>query len=108
MFSLEKANECKFWYLQGNGFCDDSANTLDCNFDGGDCCGTVRKGQCEECACKQESQGNFGQKIVYIVRIFSLVQSTEVRFASFLSGGFITGFIHRKGNWKNAPLCKVT
>ena len=69
LFSLEKSNECKFWYLQGNGFCDDSANTLDCNFDGGDCCGTIRKGQCEECACKQESQGNFGQKIAYNVRI---------------------------------------
>ena len=23
----------------GDGFCDDGANNLDCNFDGGDCCG---------------------------------------------------------------------
>ena len=23
----------------GDGYCDDAANTLDCNFDGGDCCG---------------------------------------------------------------------
>ena len=23
----------------GDGYCDDAANNLDCNFDGGDCCG---------------------------------------------------------------------
>ena len=23
----------------GDGYCDDGANSLDCNFDGGDCCG---------------------------------------------------------------------
>ena len=23
----------------GDGYCDDGANNLDCNFDGGDCCG---------------------------------------------------------------------
>ena len=23
----------------GDGYCDDGTNNLDCNFDGGDCCG---------------------------------------------------------------------
>ena len=27
-------------YFVGDGYCDDGANNLDCNFDGGDCCGT--------------------------------------------------------------------
>ena len=26
-------------YYIGDGYCDDGANNLDCNFDGGDCCG---------------------------------------------------------------------
>ena len=43
--------------MQGNGFCDDASNTYECNYDGGDCCGTVEKGQCEECICKTDSQG---------------------------------------------------
>ena len=33
--------------------------------------------------------------------------TAELRFARFLSGGFITGIVvnNRKGNWQNAPLC---
>jgi hypothetical protein len=31
----------------GDGICDDDANTFDCNFDGGDCCGpNVNTGAC--------------------------------------------------------------
>lgn len=48
--------QCEYWYLQGNGFCDDIANTKACNWDDGDCCGQkVTKGLCEECSCKSGS-----------------------------------------------------
>jgi hypothetical protein len=37
-------------------------------------------------------------------------QCTEVRFASLLSGGFITAIVVNplEKNWQNAPLCSVT
>ena len=56
-FLSENDVECQYWALQGNGFCDDVSNTIACNFDGGDCCGIVKKGTCVECQCKQESEG---------------------------------------------------
>ena len=32
---------------------------------------------------------------------------TDVRFATFLSVGFITAIVVKKGNWQNATLCTV-
>merc|ERR1712018_1011848 len=38
----------------GDGVCDDFNNFADCNFDGGDCCGSnVNTAFCHECKCKQ-------------------------------------------------------
>ena len=35
-----------------DGFCDDIANTLACNYDNGDCCGpNVDKTYCNTCTC---------------------------------------------------------
>ena len=42
---------CNQWFL-GDGFCDDAYNNLDCNYDGGDCCGSnVNTLFCSECQC---------------------------------------------------------
>jgi len=42
-------------YYIGDGYCDDGANNLDCNFDGGDCCGpNVITNYCAECECLDE------------------------------------------------------
>jgi hypothetical protein len=39
-------------FLTGNGFCNDEANNAECNFDGGDCCGScVNTEFCIECIC---------------------------------------------------------
>ena len=36
----------------GDGFCDDLANRIECNYDGGDCCGSDANHQyCSECLC---------------------------------------------------------
>ena len=36
----------------GNGYCNDESNNADCNYDGGDCCGTcVNTNHCSECEC---------------------------------------------------------
>jgi len=36
----------------GDGYCDDINNTLECTYDGGDCCGdTVNTQYCSECQC---------------------------------------------------------
>ena len=38
-----------------DGFCDDETNNLDCNFDGGDCCGDeINTAYCTLCQCKEE------------------------------------------------------
>ena len=37
--------------LVGNGFCDDSTNIVECDYDGGDCCGCVFTEHCDDCAC---------------------------------------------------------
>ena len=35
-----------------NGFCNDETNIPECNFDGGDCCGScVKKTFCSNCTC---------------------------------------------------------
>ena len=44
--------ECDVPQWVGDGLCDDLANTIDCNFDGGDCCGpNVDTTYCTYCVC---------------------------------------------------------
>ena len=39
----------------GNGYCDDGFNKVECNFDGGDCCGSdVNTEYCTNCTCLVE------------------------------------------------------
>ena len=43
----------------GNGYCNDENNNPDCNYDGGDCCGScVVTEQCSECQCLGGISGN--------------------------------------------------
>ena len=43
---------CHNLTLVGNGLCDDETNTLECNFDDGDCCGSnITTTHCSECQC---------------------------------------------------------
>ena len=45
--------------IVGNGFCNDETNIEDCNFDGGDCCGTcVNSKYCSECECIGKNSGH--------------------------------------------------
>ena len=45
-------NVCEKSNWIGDGYCDDFTNTPDCNFDGGDCCGTnVNVEFCTDCTC---------------------------------------------------------
>ena len=38
----------------GDGLCDDGANSAECGYDGGDCCGDdVNTYWCDECICHQ-------------------------------------------------------
>ena len=38
--------------MVGDGYCDDEANTVECIYDGGDCCGPcINMEHCLECAC---------------------------------------------------------
>ena len=45
----------------GNGFCNDEANTAECNYDGGDCCGpNINKEHCAACICYSKESCNAG------------------------------------------------
>ena len=49
----------------GNGFCNDETNNVNCNFDGGDCCGPcVNKKDCSECFCLGMNISHVGNPII--------------------------------------------
>ena len=40
----------------GDGYCDDVTNTMECSYDGGDCClDPVNTQYCSECQCIDDS-----------------------------------------------------
>ena len=40
----------------GDSYCDDSTNNMECNYDGGDCCGpNINTQYCVECQCQNEN-----------------------------------------------------
>ena len=44
--------DCKYPELIGDNYCDDVTNTLECNFDGGDCCNVEsNREMCWPCIC---------------------------------------------------------
>ena len=46
----------------GDNYCDDINNHVDCNFDGGDCCGSnINTNYCSECLCLEEGGGGSGE-----------------------------------------------
>ena len=48
--------KCSYPVFKGNGKCDDDNNNVECQWDGGDCCGCfVQKGFCTECQCKDQA-----------------------------------------------------
>ena len=51
--------KCEFSAGINNEKCDDGNNVLECNWDGGDCCGCfAEKGFCTDCQCKDPDSGD--------------------------------------------------
>ena len=48
---LDESSKCDFKTYVANGICEDFANTPDCNYDGGDCCGPSNYDYCGLCQC---------------------------------------------------------
>ena len=45
--------------MVGDGFCNDETNIVECNFDGGDCCGScINRDHCIHCTCIGNVTGN--------------------------------------------------
>ena len=44
-------SQCVNWAWINDGFCDDDSNTLNCDYDGGDCCLDKVEGPCFDCTC---------------------------------------------------------
>ena len=56
---FSKIADCPTPLIVGDGYCNDETNNADCNYDGGDCCGScVVTEQCSECQCLGEIDGN--------------------------------------------------
>ena len=52
MFSHLETFQCANPSWMGDGYCDDMNNIVECNFDGGDCCGpNVNTAYCNQCQC---------------------------------------------------------
>ena len=47
-------SDCPYLELIGDGFCNDEANSENCNYDGGDCCIDISTDYCIECTCHHE------------------------------------------------------
>ena len=70
----------------GDRYCDDTTNTLECSFDGGDCCGPdVNTQYCTDCQCLdgEGGRGNIGEGVknhlIYWCKSFpyeSIINST--------------------------------
>ena len=75
----------------GDSFCDDITNNQECNFDGGDCCGSnVITSTCTECQCL--SDGAMIGKYCGSLIPPSFISASNKAFIRFQSNG----------NWANA------
>ena len=56
-YQLGEIDNCPNSQWTGDGFCDDPNNNLECNYDGGDCCGSnVNTQFCTDCLCLSANQ----------------------------------------------------
>ena len=76
----------------GNGYCNDEANNDECNYDGGDCCGTcVNSELCSDCACLGGLNKNGFPRAL-------LINCHMNEFDVHLIGdGYCNGFLNNKG-----------
>ena len=71
-------HENKDWV--GDGFCDDATNIIECNYDGGDCCGyDINTKHCKKCQC-HEGGTYFAFHLPFISRdqAYSLLLSQSI------------------------------
>ena len=59
IFSIAFVLDCNQPSLIGDGYCNDEVNILDCDYDGGDCCGScINTDLCTNCFCLGNITGN--------------------------------------------------
>ena len=76
--SATKLKKCDEKKKKGDGYCDDSNNNADCDFDGGDCCLNLIINQfCSECRC-------YGSEIYQGLK--SRKQNKTNKHTSYVSG----------------------
>ena len=80
--SLTTSSEECFQDWVGDGCCDDIYNIQECNYDGGDCCGSnINTNCCDECLCLNDD-GNI------TTTTLSLTTSSEECFQDWVGDGY--------------------
>ena len=78
--SIEISCPLELTLLMGDQYCNDEANIPQCNYDGGDCCGSTDFTFCTDCTCSSpkhagELRGknvNFSMKFLCVIILWSL------------------------------------
>ena len=101
----EPTSNCPSSSLVGDNVCDDPLNNLDCNFDGGDCCGLrVSYDFCTNCTCSNpDFFSNVGLKCAKPDSFNNLICDDENNVAECFYDGF--DCCDTKSNYTNCINC---
>ena len=110
----EASETCQFWYLTGDGFCDDEANVEMCHYDLGDCCDYENdQSLCSECLCKAPPPINVTHQPGCKFGEYS--DNFDERYPSYYSDGIcqlefnnIEHFFDQGDCCLEEPICEIT
>ena len=58
---------CNVTQWVGDGYCDDVSNTIECNYDGGDCClDNTNTVYCTDCLCFDGGRYEYRSIFIYV------------------------------------------
>jgi hypothetical protein len=89
-------DECPLWLanIVKDQKCDDSANVPNCDYDGGDCCGTVDISYCDDCSCKDPRNSQLRG-----IQLHNNTLGLLGSWAPGLLGSWAPGILRLLGSW---------
>ena len=89
---------CQNVSIIGDGYCNDETNIPDCNYDGGDCCGSscVNKEFCIDCLCLDDGNYLLADRICHDFP--GLIKSVNIE-GYFMQGGLTWNIQYPNGHY---------